>query len=566
MKDFTNLFIALDQTNKTLDKVRAIEQYFREALPVDAAWGLYFLSGGRLRGTVNTRAMREAVMDQTGVSKWMLDECYDSVGDLSETISLLLSNDEDPGSSEPLHEMVERRIVPLIGADGQRTRQMLIDTWRRLDDRQKFVFHKLVRGNFRLGVQRALVLRGLSAAIGVDAKLLAHRIAGGFEPTERAFKALSHTGTDAEASRPFPFCLAHQLDWPVEELGRVSDWQIEYKWDGIRAQILRRGGLSRGVAIWSRGEEPIEHQFPEIEAAARSLPLGTVLDGEILAWRFEATAGAPHGRPLSFNALQKRLNRKDAQPSLFDTEGVVFAAFDVLEHNGKDLRATPLHERRMRLEEVIEKAGGDMTLLRIPNLVVCDTWDEVHKARSSARSLHGAEGLMLKHNASIYHPGRTAGGTAESIKDDGGSSAGWWKWKVDPFSVDAVLLYAQLGSGKRAGLFTDYTFGIWDPDASGQLVAFAKAYSGLNDEEIRQVDRYVRANTLERKGPVRLVQPELVFEIAFESIRESPRHKAGVAVRFPRIARWRKDKLARDADTLGRVRSLMNEVNTRDAN
>jgi len=564
MKAFTRLFIALDQTNKTAEKVGAIEHYFREASPADAAWGLHFLSGGRLRGTVNTRAMREAVMETSGLPAWMLDECYEAVGDLSETIALLMPSDDAHISDQSLGEVVKRHILPLIGADAQRTRQMLLEAWRTMDPMQKFVYNKLVRGNFRLGVQRALVLRGLSAAIGVEVAILAHRISGGFEPTERAFTELAHPGAASDPSRPYPFCLAHQLDRSSEELGAASDWQVEYKLDGIRAQILRRSGLASGVAIWSRGEEPIERQFPEIAAAARALPVGTVLDGEILAWRFDSMAGRIGGRPLSFNALQKRLNRKDAQPLLFEAEGVMFAAFDILEHDGRDLRSDSLRDRRKVLEAVLVQGSPAANAICVPEVVRCESWDDVRTARQNARDAYGGEGVMLKHLGSAYHTGRIAGGTAASMAENAGASAGWWKWKVEPYSVDAVLMYAQQGTGKRAGLFTDYTFGIWDPDASGELTAFAKAYSGLDDDEINRVDRFIRANTLGRKGPVRLVKPELVFEIAFESIRESPRHKAGIAVRFPRIARWRTDKTAGDADTIGRVRALMNEAVARD--
>ena len=570
MKAFTNLFTALDQTNKTSEKVAAIEQYFRAAPPADAAWGLHFLSGGRLRGAVTTRAMREAAMAASGLPAWMLDECYEAAGDLSETIALTLPDDHTHICDLPLHEVVGRLILPLVGADAQRTRDLLTRAWRGMDQTQRFVYNKLVRGNFRLGVQRALVLRGLAEAIGVDAPILAHRISGGFKPTAQAFAALAMPGAERDPARPYPFCLAHQLGRPTDDLGPAADWQIEYKLDGIRAQILRRDGLPRGVAIWSRGEEPIEQQFPEIAAAARALPIGTVLDGEILAWRFGAPSGRLGGRPLSFNALQKRLNRKDVQPTLFDAEGVMFAAFDILEYGGRDVRTTPLRERRTLLEAALSAAPASASNICLPAALRCANWGEALAARTAARDAYNAEGIMLKHLGSHYHPGRSAGGTAASSAGDGGAAAGWWKWKVDPFSVDAVLMYAQQGTGKRAGLFTDYTFGIWHPDPSGklappgELVAFAKAYSGLDDDEIKRVDRFIRTHTLGRKGPVSVVRPELVFEIAFESIRESPRHKAGIAVRFPRILRWRTDKPATEADTLARVRGLMTESIVRD--
>ena len=562
MRRFTALVTALDQTNSTSEKVASIERYFREAPAEDAAWGLFFLSGQRLRGVVKTGIMRAAALQAAGVSEWMLSECYEAVGDLSETIALLLPQPH-AGFDEPLHSVVTHRIKPLIHADPARARAMLIEAWSLMSRDERFVFNKLVRGNFRLGVQRALVVRGLARALGVEAATLSHRLAGGFVPTPDAFLALSNPGSEHASSRPYPFCLAHQLDRDPADLGDLRNWQLEHKWDGIRAQIVRRDALANGVVIWSRGEEIITHQFPELAAAARALPTGTVLDGEVLAWRFSDSSPLG-GRPLSFNALQSRLNRKNVQPTLFDTEGVVFCAFDLLEHDGCDLRNSPLTSRRGQLETVLPGENAARSVLIVPPIVACNTWHEAQTLRIAARERFGAEGLMLKHLGSHYHVSRVAGGTATSVAADGGANAGWWKWKVDPYSVDAVLIYAQQGSGKRAGLFTDYTFGIWDPDPSGQLVAFAKAYSGLDNDEIHRVDAIVRRSTIDRKGPVNMVRPELVFEIAFESIRESPRHKSGIAVRFPRIARWRTDKIANDADTIDTVRALLSQVQKRD--
>jgi len=566
MNRFTELFITLDQTNKTAEKTAAMSRYFREVPPADGAWALFFLSGQRLRSSLKTRVLRETALSVSGLPSWMFNECYDAVGDLSETVSLLLPPRTTGGMEEPLHELVERRILPLLRASAEESATMLSRAWAGMRFTERLVFNKLLRGNFRVGVNRSLVVRALSQAIGVESAVLAHRLSGGFSPTAAAFLALALPGGEADAARPFPFCLAHQLDRSPAELGDPRDWQIEFKWDGIRAQIVRRKELDRGVAIWSRGEEPIADQFPDIQAAARALPEGTVLDGEILAWRFGRGGSRVEGAPLSFNVLQTHLNRKNVQASLFDMEGVVFAAFDILEEGGRDVRAKPLRERRFLLERTIGAAvEDDRAVLRLPPIIECSDWAQAQAIRVSARDSQGAEGLMLKHQGSHYHTGRIAGGTVESVKHDGGAHAGWWKWKVDPYSVDAVLIYAQLGTGKRAGLFTDYTFGVWDLDLSGALVAFAKAYSGLDNEEIRRVDAFVRGNTMDRRGPVRLVRPELVFEISFESIRESPRHKAGIAVRFPRITRWRHDKTAGEADSIEAVRALLKTSQLRDA-
>jgi DNA ligase-1 len=571
VKLFTELFIRLDETNKTAQKVAAMEEYFRRAPAIDAAWGLFFLSGLRLRRTVKTAVVRAAAVAATGVPEWMLAECHGAVGDLSETIALLLPEAAAKPFDEPLHRVVDHRIKPLVNSPDALAATSLIEAWSLMDRNERLVFNKLVRGNFRVGVQRALVVRALAAAHSVDPAVVTHRLTGPYEPTEAGFTKLVSPGSSVDdAARPYPFCLAQQLDVVLAELGDPSAWQAEYKWDGIRAQIVRREALCGGVAIWSRGEEPIASQFPEIAtAAARVLPVGTVIDGEVLAWKFRSPwgpgAGGDDGKPLSFNALQTRLNRKRVHPTLFDAEGVVFAAFDLLEHEGKDIRALPLRERRSRLDSMMravqEASGG---VLRLPPEVIAATWEDREVARAKARDEYGAEGLMLKHLDSSYHAGRAAGSTLGTIARNGAAGGGWWKWKVDPYSVDAVLMYAQQGSGRRTGLYTDYTFGVWDPDPSGALTPFAKAYSGLDNEKIKRVDAFIRANSVDRAGPVRMVSPKLVFEISFEGIQESPRHRSGIAVRFPRITRWRTDKTPEQADTISTVRALLNAARVRD--
>jgi DNA ligase-1 len=574
VKRFTDLYRAIDQTTKTNEKVGAMEAYFREAAPADAAWALFFLCGWRLKGALASKVFRDAAMEASGVAGWMLDECQEATGDLSEAVALLLPDaPATAGGDLTLEAIVRERIVPLQAAAPDKARRMLIDTWAALTLDQRLVFNKLVRGNFRVGVQRALVVRALAQAAGAEPALVAHRLSGDFEPSERGFLAVIGRGPDgatagddaAVASRPYPFCLASQFQDDVVVLGDISDWQLEFKWDGIRAQILRREGIESGIAIWSRGEEPIARQFPEIARNALVLPPGTVIDGEILAWRFDGSGGFQQGRALSFNALQQRINRKKVDASLFDIEGVTFAAFDLLEFEAQDLRARPLRERRALLEQLLipleRQTGG---VLRLPRTIGAQSWEELVQIRSAARKSHNAEGVMMKHAGSRYHGSRVAGGTAATARADGGASAGWWKWKIDPFTVDAVLIAAQQGSGNRAGLFTDYTFGVWDPDCSGRLTPFAKAYSGLTREEIAKVDAFIRSHITGRAGPVRMVEPELVFEIGFEGIQESTRHKSGIAVRFPRILRWRQDKTAKDADTIRMVRGLLEDTKRRD--
>ena len=534
MKRFARLYRALDQTTSTNEKVAALRAYFVEAPTEDAAWGLMCLAGKRLKRTISVNVLRDAVIRETGLPAWMLGECYDAVGDWSETMSLLLPA---PGSNPdlPLHTIFEEFIVPMGARDAPAAMSLLRRAWELLPRDQLFLFHKLISGTFRVGAARGLVIRALAEAAGLDPDTIAHRLSGSYTPTAHAYLALFAPRSQADAAHPYPFCLAHQLDAAPDSLGEARDWRAEWKWDGIRAQLIRRRNQT---FLWSRGEGPIGPQFPEVTRIGDRLPNGTVLDGEVLAWQ-ETTEG---GRPLPFKSLQTRLGRKDLQPSLFDTTTVVYMSFDQLEQAGNDIRTQPFHARRTALEATVDAtltAHPDLPLLA-SSLLTHESWDDLAALRAHAASDRSSEGLMLKHRDSVYHVGRVRG-------DPALGSAGWWKWKVDPYTIDAVLLYAQPGSGRRAGLFTDYTFAVWHGD---QLVPFAKAYSGLTDEEIRRVDAFVRRHTLDRRGPVRFLEPKLVFEIAFQEIHASTRHRSGVAVRFPRIARWREDKSPDQADTL----------------
>jgi DNA ligase 1 len=558
MRDFVDLFRELDATTRTGEKQAAMARYFADAPDGDAAWAVFFLSGRRLNRTITTTLLRSALVEHTGLPDWLIDECRLAVGDFSETAALLAgtapSGSGAAGEFERLSltDVVERWIKPLAGADDASARASIARSWRGLDDDGRLVFNKLVRGNFRLGVQQALLVRALSEASGVDAATITNRLAGSFEPTPAAYRrVVSSEPTPDDRARPFPFCLAHALERAPDDLGDAGTWQVEYKWDGIRAQVVRREGR---VWIWSRGDELITGQFPEVAAAARTLPDNTVLDGEILAWRTGRTPG--EGGALSFNSLQRRLNRVNVQPSLFDTEGVAFVAFDVLER-GEDLRGRSLRERRRVLESLVPAGARDVLMLA-PVLAPA-TWGEAETLRSSARERVNAEGLMLKHPASVYHAGRT--GSRAGVDAGDPSQLAWVKWKLDPYTVDAVLTAAQPGTGRRAGLFTDYTFGVWEGE---RLTTIAKAYSGLSDAEIDRVDRFVRTHTTAKAGPVRMVEPSMVFELAFEGVRTSDRHRSGIALRFPRIARIRDDKKAVEADTLETLRRLLGELDARD--
>jgi DNA ligase-1 len=402
--------------------------------------------------------------------------------------------------------------------------------WSEMDGRQRFVWNKLITGAFRVGVSQLLVTRALAKLSDTDAPTVAHRLMGDWEPTPHFFeRLLSSEVEDADISRLFPFCLAHPLEGDAAALGPISEWQVEWKWDGIRGQFIRCEGQT---FLWTRGEELVTDRYPELAEVGRYLPDGTTIDGEILAWK--------DGRVLPFAMLQKRIGRKTLSKAILSEVPVALIAYDLLEYQGEDIRGRPLEERRSRLEEVVRASGWDGRLIPSP-ILEAESWDALATLRETSRE-RGVEGMMLKRRGSIYRVGRVRGD--------------WWKWKVNPLSVDAVLIAAQRGSGKRASLYSDYTFGVW---SDGHLVPVAKAYSGLTDEEIRRVDRFVRANTVDKFGPVRSVKPELVFELAFEGIQRSTRHKSGVAVRFPRIARWRDDKVASEADSLAALQALLPE-------
>jgi DNA ligase-1 len=563
VKRFSQLFNELDASTATNAKVDALKRYFAEAPDADAAWAVYFLSGGKPRQVVPTGTLAALALTRAGIPAWLFDECYQAVGDLAETIAHVLpvaASTSDVG----LAEWVERRLLPLRTLAPEAQVERITAYWAELDTTGRFLLTKLIGGGFRVGVSKLLVQRALAAHAGLDAKLVAHRMMGYTDkaalPDARAYRALLAPDAPqdrADSGQPYPFFLAHALDGPPAEfearLGPPGDWLVEWKYDGIRVQVVRRAGQ---IWIWSRGEELVTERFPEVVALAGRWPDGTVLDGEIVVWKDD--------RPAPFNLLQQRIGRKTLSKKILADAPVGFIAYDILEWAGEDWRDRPQRERRARLEALAAEAGG-ATLMLSPTLHG-ESWAELAALREQSRE-RGVEGFMLKHHAARYGSGRTkAEGT-------------WWKWKIDPLSVDAVLIYAQAGHGRRASVYTDYTFAVWNraphdaaesqaaidaiarreapaPDAP-QLVSFAKAYSGLSDEEFREVDRVIRATTLEKFGPVRSVKPTLVFELGFEAINRSTRHKSGIAVRFPRMLRIRHDKPLHEADTLASLHALM---------
>jgi DNA ligase-1 len=527
MKAFARLYAALDATTATSSKQAAIASYLRGAPPADAAWALAFLSGRRLTRLVRSNLLRAWAIEAAGIPEWLFEECYQQVGDLAETIALLVP-EQGTASSESLDWWVRERLLALRGQAEDAQRELMLRSWQELGGLERFSFLKLVTGGFRVGVSQQLVTRAVAEVSGIPEDVVAHRLMGAWEPSGEFFERLVAADMrDADRSRPYPFYLAYALEGSLAVLGVPDEWLAEWKWDGIRAQVVRRAGE---VYLWSRGEELLAGRFPEVEAAARFLPDGTVIDGELLPFQ--------DGHPLPFSSLQRRIGRKVLSRRILAEVPVVLVAYDLLEQSGLDARQAPLLERRARLERLVGSLPAGAPL-RLSPPIDFSSWEALARLRATAREAF-AEGVMLKRRSSAYGTGRRRGD--------------WWKWKLDPFSVDAVLMYAQPGHGRRAGLFTDYTFGVWDGDA---LVPFAKAYSGLTDAEIREVDAFVRRNTLGRFGPVRTVAPELVFELAFEGIQRSSRHRSGVAVRFPRMARWRRDKAAREADTIQQVLGLL---------
>ncbi|CAI8788526.1 DNA ligase 1 [Pseudomonas sp. IT-196MI5] len=555
MKAFAELYTELDTCTSNNARLAALQNYFAQARPEDAAWALYFLSGGRPRQLVPVRVLRELAVAFSGLPQWLFEESYQAVGDLAETISLVVPQ-ASHHSTDGLAAWIEDKLLPLRGETEQSLARRLPALWTQLDGPSLMVCIKLITGSLRVVVSRLLVTRALAAMAHLDSKRVAQRMVGYTDQTHRPsatcyLKLIAAESLDEHAQRggqPYPFFLAHALSPPVEQfealLGPVQHWQAEWKWDGIRAQVIKRDGR---LWIWSRGEGLVTERFPELDRLILNIPDGTVIDGEIVAWKSAPTAIDKVFQPAAqpFALLQQRIARKTLDRKILEEVPVVLIAFDLLEWQGEDWRNRRQAERRAQLERLACDCANPR--LHLSPLVTGDTWLDLARQRETSRAL-GVEGLMLKPRDALYGVGRT--------KDAGA----WWKWKVDPFSVDAVLIHAQRGQGRRASLYSDYTFAVWDgpPDASERsLVPFAKAHSGLSDDEIRQVDSIVRKTTVEKIGPVSSVQPSLVFELGFEGIALSHRHESGIAVRFPRILRWRKDKSVDEVDSLATLQNLL---------
>jgi DNA ligase-1 len=525
MKAFADLIRLLSNSTKTNEKLDALSKYFAMADPKDSIWVLALFTGRRPKRTVNATQLSTWCLQMTNLPPWLFEECYHTVGDLAETIALLLP----PGrstSTHPLHYWLEQ-LISLEKATEPDKQRFILNAWDELDTSERFVFNKLITGSFRIGVSQKMMVNALAATHDIPAPTLSHMISGNWDPRQITLETLLNEDvTGADASKPFPFYLAYPLETDPGVLGTPEEWQAEWKWDGIRGQIIKRQGQ---LFVWSRGEELITEKFPEYGPLLEHLPEGTVIDGEILTYTNDF--------PLPFQTLQTRIGRKNVTRKQLQEAPVVFLSYDLLEWEGKDMREQPLSARRQLLEQVVEQVNHPA--LRLSPVITFHSWEELIAFRTKARE-QGSEGLMLKKRDSAYQVGRKRGD--------------WWKWKIDPLTIDAVMIYAQKGHGRRSNLYTDYTFAVRDGE---QLVSFTKAYSGLTDKEINEVDNWVKRNSIEKFGPVRTVKPELVFEIAFEGIAASNRHKSGVALRFPRISRWRKDKPAAEINTLEDLQLLL---------
>lgn len=525
MKQFAQLITNLENTNKTNAKIDAMVSYLETAPEKDKLWFLALFTGKKPKRPINVNLLKIWALEITKLPEWLFLESYSSVGDLGETLSLLLPKPQfeiEKSLSLWMNELIELR-----EKTNEEKKNYVLESWKGLDFTERFIFNKLIGGSFRIGVSKKMLINALAKFSGQEPSQLMHSIMGKWTVENADFQDLIEgKNINPDNSKPYPFCLAYPLEKEIQDLGERKNWQAEYKWDGIRGQLIKR---NNEIFIWSRGEELVTSQFPEIMEMLQNFEGNFVLDGEILAVKNDEV--------LNFNELQKRLNRKNLPKKMLEEIPVQVFVYDLLEFENEDLREIPLQERRILLESLLQKNPNER--INIPPIVETENWEDLIEIRKNSRE-NNSEGLMLKNKNSTYHSGRKKGD--------------WWKWKVDPLTIDAVLIYAQKGSGRRSGYYTDYTFAVKDGE---KLVTIAKAYSGLTDKEIMEVSRFVNKNALEKFGPVRTVKPELVFEIAFEGIGFSNRHKSGVALRFPRIVRWRKDKKVEEIDDLEEVKRLI---------
>ncbi len=540
LNKFSQLFEELDSNNSINQKVNSLTKYFKSNSKLNNIWTIYLLIGKRNKRFISGKSLREYYADIYKIPLWLIETCYAKVGDSAEVISLLLKDkllEKDIKEDISLDKLINKILPNLSKLDENQKKSYLKLLWEETTKDNQLIFNKILTGTFRIGVSKGLVTKAISNMIGIDESIILHRLMGDFEPIEETYIFLINKKLEQKELnyKPYPFQLANTFDEKIKETSSINQYQFESKWDGIRSQIIKR---SNNISIWTRGEELVNKTFPELIKLISDFKNDFVLDGEILIWDEIKNC------PKEFSLLQKRLGRKSPSAKIQKDLPVVFIAYDILEINGNDIRSKILSERRNILEEkfsnsISEDQDNNSKEIKITKLLKINNWEELEEAKNSARNIK-TEGLVIKNKNSKYLPGRKKGN--------------WWKYKVDPMQLDGVLIYAKPGSGKRADLYTDYSFAIWKEN---KLVKFANAYSGLNNKEIKELDKWIRKNTLEKYGPVRSVKPELVFEISFDNIQISNRHKSGIALRFPRITRWRKDKNIKDADSLENAKRMI---------
>jgi DNA ligase 1 len=532
---FANLVSELSSSTKTNEKIQSLVDYFATAPDSDKVWVIAIFSGRRPRRAVNSRLMREWCTEILNIPEWLFNECYHTVGDLSETLALLLPDVKGENKKTQSLSYYLEKFIAIEKEDESIKKNFIVDSWQQMNKNERFVFNKFITGSFRIGVSQKTIVNALAKVVELSPSVIAHRISGNWDPVTTSFKELlSESASLSDFSKPYPFYLAYAIDNDVENFGDVNEWQAEWKWDGIRGQIIKR---NNELFVWSRGEELMTDKFPEYFILKDLLPDGVVLDGEIIPASSKSPPAEGTLQPLLFAVLQTRIGRKNIGKKQLQLAPISFFAYDLLEYNYEDWRGKPLTERRKKLEEIITPIRNNS--IQISEIIHCNSWHDLAALRKKSREMN-SEGIMLKRKDSIYKVGRKRGD--------------WWKWKIDPLTIDCVMVYAQKGSGRRSNLYTDYTFAVKDGD---KLVTFTKAYSGLTDKEFAQIDNFVKRNSIEKFGPVRTVKPELVFEIAFEGIAASNRHKSGVALRFPRMNRWRTDKTVADINTMDDLREML---------
>jgi len=527
MKAFAKLISNLEQTSKEAFKVTALAQYFSNATDEDKLWTLALFTGTRPKRVVDIKALKEFAEQVYTEGEWLFEASHQIVGDMAETIAYFLPKAKRNGN-HTLSEWISM-IRTIFNAERIDQRDAITKAWDTLRPEERFIFNKLITGGFRIDVSLKLLSKALAIVTGKDENLLAHKLNSDWHPDEVSFETLIFTeNPEAEKSKPYPFHLAHTLESTVAELGDISNWQVERKWDGIRVQVIVRGNK---ISIWSRKGDILSSKVPELKPLAESMEDGTVLDGELICFK--------NGKILPINNLRTRFGRRNNSKKQFEESPCVFMAYDILEFKGEDIRNKDLAERRKKLEKVILQYYDEHKIILLSDIINNDNWESINSEREKSRE-HQVTGLVLKNKKSIYGSSRVEGD--------------WWKWPVDPLFIDAILLYAQAGEGGSSKMYREYSFALWHGE---DLVTFAKAKSGLEDKELKELTSFVKKNTKEKFGPVRSVAAVQIFRLAFDSITASKRHKSGILLKNPRLIEWLRDKNIEDGNNLDDLKKML---------